>query len=325
MDIHTPAQWMLLFYCYCFWGWCFESAYVSGLAHHFINRGFVRGPLLPLYGSGAMLILWISAPLKNNLLSIFILSMLVATLLEYITGFIMELIFQVKYWDYHEHRFQFQGRICLQSSLAWGALSLLLTQVIHPHIAPQIFSIPYPTTTFLALLFSILFAIDLGYSVHTALDFKHLLEDLSTLKKQTNELCEQLSETAAQARKRLNDATFQITDTAADARLRLSVTAAETQLKMELAAQETRLKINRVTSDAQTKIRATLALENVADSIQKRLEQLQTALKRNRISYETKLKKISLSHRWLLLGNPSAVSRKFGEALKELKQRLDRK
>ena len=104
-------QWVLVFYLYCFLGWCFESTVVSVQQRHFVNRGFLRGPMLPIYGFGATILLHVSLPLYDKPAALFFASMIAATAFEYVVGVIMEKLFKVKYWDYSTHRFQFQGRI----------------------------------------------------------------------------------------------------------------------------------------------------------------------------------------------------------------------
>ena len=124
-------QWLAFFYIYCFFGWIFESAYVSFLKKRFVNRGFLHLPLLPLYGTGAVMMLWVSLPVKDNLFLVYAAGVIAATILEYVTGWGMEKLFKVKYWDYSDQRFQLNGYICLSSSIAWGFLTILLTEVIH--------------------------------------------------------------------------------------------------------------------------------------------------------------------------------------------------
>ena len=124
---YSAAQWLLVFYLYCMLGWCFESTVVSVGQRRLVNRGFLRGPMLPIYGFGAVILLHVSLPLKQHPVWLYLASMIAATVFEYIVGVVMEKIFKVKYWDYSKQRFQFQGYICLRSSLCWGFLGLILT------------------------------------------------------------------------------------------------------------------------------------------------------------------------------------------------------
>ena len=131
---YTAIQWLFFFYFYCFFGWCFESTYVSIKSRKLVNRGFMRGPFLPLYGSGAIMMLVVSMPFQDNLVLVYIAGCIGATVLEYVTGVTMEALFKVRYWDYSKNKFNFQGHICLGSSLAWGGLTILMTEFIHKPI-----------------------------------------------------------------------------------------------------------------------------------------------------------------------------------------------
>ena len=80
-------HWITFFYLYCFFGWIFESTYVSLKERHFVNRGFLRLPMLPLYGTGAVMMLWVSLPVKDNLFLVYLFGVIAATILEYVTGY----------------------------------------------------------------------------------------------------------------------------------------------------------------------------------------------------------------------------------------------
>jgi uncharacterized membrane protein len=131
---YTWIQWLFFFFFYSFFGWCFESTYVSLHEKRFVNRGFIRGPFLPLYGTGALMMLIVSMPFRDNLILTYVAGCVGATVLEYITGVLMETLFKVRYWDYSHKKFNFQGQICLESSLAWGLLTILMTRIIHKPI-----------------------------------------------------------------------------------------------------------------------------------------------------------------------------------------------
>ena len=100
MHIYTTGQWVLLFFFYCFCGWIWESCYVSLKQRRWVDRGFLQGPILPIYGSGAILILFTTLPVAQSLPLIWLLGMLSATALEYATGAVMERLFKVRYWVY---------------------------------------------------------------------------------------------------------------------------------------------------------------------------------------------------------------------------------
>ncbi len=139
---YKAFQWLFFFYLYCFFGWCFESSYVSLKSGRPVNRGFMRGPFLPLYGSGAIMMLIVSSPFQDNILLTYIAGVIGATALEYITGVTMEALFKVRYWDYSKQPFNFQGHICLSSSIAWGFLTILMTRVVHRPVEQFVLLIP---------------------------------------------------------------------------------------------------------------------------------------------------------------------------------------
>ena len=106
---YTIIQWMFFFYLYCFLGWCFESAYVSICQRRLTNRGFLRGPFLPIYGSGATMMLVVSSPFQDNILLTYLAGCVGATVLEYVVGVTMEALFKVRYWDYTRKRFNYNN------------------------------------------------------------------------------------------------------------------------------------------------------------------------------------------------------------------------
>lgn len=111
MYTYTWYQWLAFFYVYCFLGWIFESTYVSLKQKRLVNRGFLRLPMLPLYGSGAVMMLWVSLPVRDSLPLVYISGFIAATALEYVTGAVMERLFKVRYWDYSSQPFQLHGYI----------------------------------------------------------------------------------------------------------------------------------------------------------------------------------------------------------------------
>ena len=175
MHLYTLHQWLLLFYLYCFIGWIWESCYVSLEKHKWINRGFLKGPLLPIYGSGAIVVLFSTLGVEENIILIFIIGMIVATILEYITGATMEKMFHVRYWDYSQKLFNINGHICLLSSLTWGVFSILLVKFINPPIASLIISIPDQISEISAYIITIFITIDGVQSFNEAMDLKNIL------------------------------------------------------------------------------------------------------------------------------------------------------
>jgi len=192
-------QWLFLFYFYCFCGWCIESAYVSIKSKELVNRGFMRGPFLPLYGSGGIMMLVVSAPFQEHIFLVYIAGCIGATVLEYITGVTMEALFKVRYWDYSGQPFNFQGQVCLGTSLSWGLLTILMTQFVHKPVEKLMFMIPshilVPVTTGL----TILIAADFALSCKAALDIRDLLVKMEKAKEELERISKRLDVIAALA------------------------------------------------------------------------------------------------------------------------------
>lgn len=183
MDIlthtYTLPQWILFFFIYCFIGWIWECCYVSVRVKKWTNRGFMRGPILPIYGSGAITLLFTTLPVRNNVILTFIVSLISATCLELVTGIVMEAIFKVRYWDYSECFLNFKGHICFKASMAWGIAGVLLVFFVNKPIARVVTSIPLNVAELIALLFTVTASCDFGASFRTAMDVRELVIRLS--------------------------------------------------------------------------------------------------------------------------------------------------
>ena len=197
MHVYSAGQWVLLFFFYCFCGWVWESCYVSVCQRRWVNRGFLRGPLLPIYGSGAIIILFATLPAAGNLWLVWLLGMLAATALEYVTGAVMESLFKVRYWDYSKQKFNLNGYICLSSSIAWGFFSILLVRFIHPPVGRLLADVPAWLVDPLALALTALFTVDVVQSVQAALDLREVLSKLTEENEELRRLAKRAEVAAA--------------------------------------------------------------------------------------------------------------------------------
>lgn len=300
---YTLVQWLFFFFFYCFFGWCFESAYVSICQRKPVNRGFIRGPFLPLYGTGALMMLLVSRPMNGNRILIFLAGCVGATVLEYVTGVTMEALFKVRYWDYSNQKFNFQGQICLSSTICWGFLTLLMTQVIHKPVERLALMIPYGVLRVIVLILCVYFVADFTISFQAAMDLRELLiraeqarQDLERMQKRLDVLIavagEELEEKKEQHIKRNEE--------------RLA------GMEERLLALEERFR----------QIREALP---VSEQLREKRDELQQLRERfigsRRISEEKResfLRRIA--GRGMLKGNPTMTSRRFAGTLEELKK-----
>lgn len=189
---YQPSQWLFLFFFYSFFGWCFESAYVSIMEKHPVNRGFMRGPFLPLYGSGGIMMLVVSKPFYDNLVLVFIAGCIGATALEYIVGVTMEALFKVRYWDYSHKKFNFQGHVSLESSIAWGVCTVIFTHYLQIPIEKIILSIPYGFLTVFTAVLTFVEGCDFMLAFKTALDLKDVLNYMDKAKSEMSRMQKRL-------------------------------------------------------------------------------------------------------------------------------------
>ena len=139
----------------------------------------MHGPFLPIYGSGAIVILFTTLAFRENLWMIYLLGMISATILEYFTGAAMEKLFHVRYWDYTGHRFNLKGRVCLSVSLGWGLFSVLLVKFIHPAVENLVIAVPPTIADIAALSLTAVTAADAAVSFNEAMDLKVMLTRLA--------------------------------------------------------------------------------------------------------------------------------------------------
>ncbi|MDO4305016.1 MAG: hypothetical protein Q4D94_14000, partial [Bacillota bacterium] len=172
---YTITQWLFFFYFYCFFGWVFESTYVSVKSRRFVNRGFMRGPFLPIYGSGAIMMLVVSMPFQDNLILTYLAGCVGATALELVTGIAMESLFKVRYWDYSNQKFNYKGHICLSSTVAWGFLTIFMTEFLHKGVEKVIMAVPYQVITCITAIVTVYIIIDFTLSFKAAMDLRDIL------------------------------------------------------------------------------------------------------------------------------------------------------
>lgn len=140
---YTWMQIAWIFFIYSFVGWLGEVFMAVINRRKFVNRGFVNGPLCPIYGFGAVLFSLFLPELKSNLFFLFLGGTVLATVLEYVTGLLMEKIFNKKLWNYSNIRFNLDGYVCVRYSLFWGLLSVLLILFLNPLLCKLVSFVPY--------------------------------------------------------------------------------------------------------------------------------------------------------------------------------------
>lgn len=183
MSNYSFLQIVMFFLIYCFFGWIWETFYVSVRKRKFVNRGFLHGPLIPIYGFGAMAILFATLPVKDNLFLVFLCGMLGASVLELVTGTVMEAIFHVRYWDYTNIPTNIKGYVSLPTSVVWGVFSIIMIKFIHSPIERFVLGISQTGTEVCTVLLVMFTSMDFAVSVREALDLKEILKNIAGLEK----------------------------------------------------------------------------------------------------------------------------------------------
>ncbi len=193
MTGYTLVQWIAFFYIYCFLGWCFESGYATIKQRKLTNRGFLRGPYIPIYAFGAIFVLIITDNFQGSILSVYFSGLIAATVLEYITGYVMEKLFKVKYWDYSDHKFNLNGYISLSTSIAWGFLSVLLTEVLQVNVYRFVSMLTEHDLKISIAITSAVFFLDLILSIKAAFSIAKAYAALERAKLEFLEVKDKLS------------------------------------------------------------------------------------------------------------------------------------
>lgn len=122
------------FFIYSCLGWIIETIYAFIIHSHFVNRGFLFGPLCPIYGFGAVILLLVTKKMYGKPLQKFLIATVLFTLFEYIVSLLLEVIFGLRWWDYSNDFLNIQGRVSLMYTIFWGLIGLIMLEKIHPMI-----------------------------------------------------------------------------------------------------------------------------------------------------------------------------------------------
>ncbi|MCM1134363.1 MAG: putative ABC transporter permease [Clostridium sp.] len=298
---YSIIQWLFFFYLYCFFGWIFESTFVSVKSRKFVNRGFMRGPFLPIYGSGAIMMLVVSMPFQDNIFFTYIAGCIGATALELVTGELMEALFKVRYWDYSNQRFNYKGHICLSSTVAWGFLTILMTEFLHKGVERILYILPSAVVTVLTVFTSLYIVVDFTLSFKAALELRDVLVGLEKARQEMERI-----------QKRLDVIIAVASDEIEARRQENSVRAEELMESIEakFGSLKERLRINP---------------SEFVDEVREEIIELRSKYgieKEHRMQFR-RLK--SFYQRNLIKGNPTMHSVHFSEALEELKKAANEK
>lgn len=183
------------FIIYSFLGWGLETVFRSICEKRIINTGFLYGPFCPIYGLGAIIMYLLLNDYKGRYISIFCIAIIVLTIWEYIVGVFLEKTFKTKYWDYSDHKLNFQGRICLINSIFWGILGIAFINFIHPFVVQYILQIDLNILKIVIYTSTILVVIDMVISIVKVSNIKSTLNKIEDINKEIKEKLKEIKDT----------------------------------------------------------------------------------------------------------------------------------
>ena len=174
------------FFIYGFLGWCSEVAFAAFKQHSFVNRGFLNGPICPIYGIGVTVVVASLQPYVGNLILLYITSTILVTFLEWLTGFLLEKMFHHRWWDYSEMPLNIGGYVCPLFSAIWGVACVLIVKLIYPFTDKL--------GKFLLVLLSIALIVDICITVQGILKFNKRLALMEDIAKELRNISDQIGE-----------------------------------------------------------------------------------------------------------------------------------
>lgn len=274
---------ILYFFVYGFLGWCTEVAFAACKERKFVNRGFLNGPICPIYGIGVGIVVQFLMPYKDNFILLYVTSVVLVTVLEWVTGFILEKVFHNKWWDYSKMPLNLNGYVCLLFSLIWGVACVAIVELIHPVIHKLLSWFPKPIGIGLIVVLGIAVLVDLYVTVSTILKMNKHLEKMKEIAADLHRISDELGESIY-----------------------------ENVVEVLERREEWKLKVQEASGEVKER------MQDVSDEVIDRIAELKKKYR------EVGGKGLHVSKR-LIKAFPRIQSKKYREAMEDLKKHLKRK
>ena len=300
-----------------------------------MNRGFLNGPICPIYGVGVTVVVYFLTPYKDNLILLYALSTVLVTVLEGLTGYLMDKIFHHKWWDYTNQPLNIGGYVCLIFSLVWGVACVLIVRVIHPVIHKILTFIPHTLGLVMLAVLEICIFVDLYVTAAGILKLNHQLEAMAKIAAELHEISDKLGEN-------IHEGMMDTMEATEERRKKLEAATAERRKKLEAATEEGRRKLENVTEESRRKLESATEegrrkLEAATEGSRRKLsegrtriggtadearQQLQARSEELRKKYEELAGQGGAVSRRLMKAFPRMESRQYKETFNELREKL---
>lgn len=189
---------ILLFFVYAFLGWCGEVAFAACKNGRFVNRGFLNGPVCPIYGFGVLIVALALEPWQDNVWMLYVGSAVLTTLLELVTGWALEKLFHTKWWDYSKMPLNIGGYVCLLFSFIWGAACVVILKWVHAPLYALVQRLPRLLSYILCAVFLTAFIVDLAATLVAIRKLSQRLTRLTALAKDMRAISDEMGENIAE-------------------------------------------------------------------------------------------------------------------------------
>jgi uncharacterized membrane protein len=243
--IYTVLEYFLVF---SFLGWCVEVAYQAVSKGLVVNRGFLNGPVCPIYGFGVLAVFFLlqmtgDGPFyEQNALKVFVFGVILATAVELFGGWILDKAFHARWWDYSDRPFNLHGYICLQFSIIWGMSILLVVRAVYPMLSRILDMIPQNIGWILIGIFCVIYIADFAVSVSIMIGLNKRMAEIDEMQKRmrvvSNNLSTKIGTRSLETKQRVDEAKVQASLAGAEARDAIEQSKAESAAQLSAARAE---------------------------------------------------------------------------------------
>ncbi len=302
---------LLYFFVYGFLGWCTEVGFAAFKTHHFVNRGFLNGPICPIYGVGVTAVITVLTPYKSDIIVLYILSVVLVTVLEGVTGWAMDKIFHNKWWDYSDMPLNIGGYVCLLFSIVWGFACLFIIYFIQPLVHDLLAFIPTIVGIILIIILGITLIADLYVTASTIFKFNRRLATMEKIAAEMHEISEQIGQ-------EIFEKTIRAMDRQEASKEKLATATDEFKEKMQDTASGLKEKTQGTAFELKERaLDARERSQEISEELRSRIASLHTR-------YHESTDKPGRISRRLMNAFPKMESRQHKESLEVLKKRWKR-